>query len=91
VIHRNVEENVSYIYMPFTLTLLETALSHHFVVEGLGVLRYFLDIEVDFSSKIYFLSQSKYIVDLYEHVRLFDNKIVNTPLETSVRCKTWKN
>ncbi|XP_075489641.1 uncharacterized protein LOC142528475 [Primulina tabacum] len=33
----------------------------------------------------YLLSQSKYIADLFEHARLSDNKIVDTPVETNAR------
>ena len=64
---------------------LKTVLSHCFTMKDLGVLYYFLGIEFAPSPKGYFPSQSKYIVDLFERVRLTDNTIIDTPLETSVR------
>jgi len=45
----------------------------------------FLGIEVISSSKGYLSSQSKYIADLFEHARLTKIKIVDIPLETTVR------
>ena len=60
------------------IAYLKIALSHRFAMKD-------LDIEVVSSSKGYLLSQSKYIVDLFERARLTDNKIVDTPLETSVQ------
>jgi len=59
------------------ITSLKTTLSHNFSMKNLGVLHYFLGIEVTSSSKSYLLSQSKYIFDLLERVRLIDNKIVD--------------
>jgi len=50
----------------------------------MGVIHYFLGIEVVSFSKGYLLSRSKYIVDLFEHARLISNKIVDTPLERGV-------
>jgi len=44
----------------------------------------FFGIEVASSSKGYLLSQSKYVVDLFEHSRHTDNKIVYTPIEKNV-------
>jgi len=64
---------------------LKTVLSHCFSMKDLGVLHYLLGIEVASSFKGYLLSQSKYIVDLFAGARLTDNKIVDTPLKTSVR------
>ena len=63
---------------------LKIALSHRCVMKDLGVLRYFLGIEVASSSKGYHLSQSKYIFVLFKRARHIDNKIVDTPLETRV-------
>jgi len=62
------------------ITSLKNALSHRFVVKDLGVLCYFLDIEVASFLKGYLLSQSTYTTDLFESAQLIDNKIVDTPL-----------
>lgn len=64
---------------------LKSELARCFAMKDLGLLRYFLGIEVAFSNKGYLLSQSKYIADLFERARLTDNKIVDTPLETNAR------
>ena len=64
---------------------LKIELTHCFTMKDLGSLRYFQGIEVTSSPKDYLLSQSKYIADIFEHARLTDNKIVNTPLETNAR------
>ncbi|XP_047314471.1 uncharacterized mitochondrial protein AtMg00810-like [Impatiens glandulifera] len=64
---------------------LKSELAHSFAMKDLGMLHYFLGIEVAYSPKGYLLSQSKYISDLFEHARLTDNRIVNTPLETNAR------
>jgi len=67
------------------IAYLKTTISNRFAMNDLGVLCYILGIEVVSSPKGYFLSQSKYIINLFEHARLTNNKIVDTPLETSVR------
>ncbi|XP_047335457.1 uncharacterized mitochondrial protein AtMg00810-like [Impatiens glandulifera] len=64
---------------------LKSELAHSFAMKDLGMLQYFLGIKVAYSPKGYLLSQFKYIVDLFEHVRLTDNRIVDTPLETNAR------
>lgn len=53
-------------------------------MKELGVLHYFLGIEVSCSSKGYLLSQIKY-TDLFYHECLTDNKIVDTPLEANAQ------
>jgi hypothetical protein len=54
-------------------------------MKGLGYLRYFLGIEVTYSPRGYLLSQSKYVADILERVRLTDNKTVDTPIEVNAR------
>nr|GEV96979.1 uncharacterized mitochondrial protein AtMg00810-like [Tanacetum cinerariifolium] len=48
------------------IELLKAELSHCFDIKDLGLLRYFLGIEVASSPKGYLLSQSKYITDLFD-------------------------
>ncbi|KAK6144744.1 hypothetical protein DH2020_021564 [Rehmannia glutinosa] len=64
---------------------LKSTLARSFAMKDLGPLRYFLGIKVASSPQGYLLSQSKYITDIFEHVRISDNKIVDTPLETNAR------
>lgn len=49
---------------------LKFELSHCFAMKDLGVLHYFLVIEVACSSKGYLLSQSKYLYDLFDRACL---------------------
>ncbi|XP_047309644.1 uncharacterized mitochondrial protein AtMg00810-like [Impatiens glandulifera] len=64
---------------------LKSELAHSLSMKDLDILRYFLGIEVDYSPKGYLLSQSKYITDLFEHARLTNNRIVDTPLKTNAK------
>ncbi|XP_047256351.1 uncharacterized mitochondrial protein AtMg00810-like, partial [Capsicum annuum] len=67
------------------IELLKYDLAHRFAMKDLGLLRYFLGIEVAQSKKGYLLSQTKYISDLFTRARLSDNRTVDTPLETNAR------
>ena len=67
------------------ITTLKSQSQHHFEIKDLGVLRYFLGIEVAYSPKVYFLSQSKYAYDIIKKAWLFDSRTVDTPLEFNVR------
>ena len=60
-------------------------LARRFAIKDLGLLRYFLGIEVAWSKKSYLLSQTKYISDLFTRACLSNNRIVDTPLETNAR------
>ncbi|GJW13119.1 retrovirus-related pol polyprotein from transposon TNT 1-94 [Tanacetum coccineum] len=63
------------------IELLKAELSHRFAMKDLGLLHYFLGIEVVSSPKVYLLSQFKYIVDLFDRARMTYNKIVDIPLD----------
>ncbi|GKD42492.1 retrovirus-related pol polyprotein from transposon TNT 1-94, partial [Tanacetum coccineum] len=67
------------------IELLKAALSHRFALKDLGLLRYFLGIEVASSPKGYLLSQSKYIADLFDRARMTDNKIADIPIDAKAK------
>nr|GEW73491.1 ribonuclease H-like domain, reverse transcriptase, RNA-dependent DNA polymerase [Tanacetum cinerariifolium] len=63
------------------IELLKAELSHRFAMKDLGLLRYFLSIEVASSPKGYLLSQSKYIVDLLDRERITDKMVEDIPID----------
>src|SRR5438270_636033 len=67
------------------IALLKTGLTKQFEMKDMGSLRYFLGVEVAYSPRGYFLSQSKYDADILERARLTDNKIVDTPIEVNAK------
>ena len=54
---------------------LKEVLAKAFEIKDLGILRYFLGIEVVRSSKGVFLSQRKYVLDLLKETRILDTPI----------------
>ena len=64
---------------------LKTDLANRFAMKDLGLLRYFLGIEVAQSSQGYLLSQTKYISDLFDRAWLTDNRTVDTPIESNAK------
>ncbi|GJZ90073.1 uncharacterized mitochondrial protein-like protein, partial [Tanacetum coccineum] len=67
------------------IELLKAELSHRFAMKDLGLLLYFLGIEVASSPKGYLLSQSKYTVDLFGHARMTDNKIADIHIDAKAK------
>nr|GEV79116.1 uncharacterized mitochondrial protein AtMg00810-like [Tanacetum cinerariifolium] len=63
------------------IELLKAELSHHFAMKDLGLLCYFLGIEVASLPKGYLLSQSKYIADLFGRARMTNNKFGDIPID----------
>lgn len=61
------------------ISALKSQLQQHFAMTDLGLLGYFLGIEVASSPKEYLLCQSKYAAD-----KLTDSRTVETPLELNV-------
>ncbi|KAB2607912.1 hypothetical protein D8674_011080 [Pyrus ussuriensis x Pyrus communis] len=66
------------------ITTLKQSLQQQFAVKDLGVLKYFLGIEMASSYKGLFLNQRKYVMDLLKDANMSDAKPALTPLDT--RC-----
>ncbi|GKV28149.1 hypothetical protein SLEP1_g37236 [Rubroshorea leprosula] len=64
---------------------LKQSLSQKFKMKDLGVLRYFLGLEVTSSDDGYLLFQVKYASDLISKAELNDGKSVSTPLEPNLK------
>ncbi|GKU92084.1 hypothetical protein SLEP1_g5859 [Rubroshorea leprosula] len=64
---------------------LKQSLNQKFEMKDLGVLSYFLGLEVTSSDDGYLLSQVKYASDLVSKAELNDGKSVSTPLEPNVK------
>lgn len=58
-------------------------LHHEFAIKDLGVLHYFLGLEVTRSNQQLFLCQTKYAYNILQRFELLDAKPVNTPLATN--------
>ena len=58
-----------------------------FEITDLGVLKYFLGIEVAYSKVGIFLSQRKYILDLLQETRLLGGKGAGTPIESNAKME----
>ena len=65
--------------------------SKAFEIKDLGVLRYFLGIEVAYSKAEIFLSQRKHILDLLNETRLLGGKGAGTPIESNVKLEENSN
>ena len=64
---------------------LQHFLSQHFEMKDLGILNYFLGLEVTSSSDGYYLSQAKYASDLLSKAGITNNKTSSTPLEYNAK------
>ncbi|XP_078442921.1 LOW QUALITY PROTEIN: cytochrome P450 93A3-like [Wolffia australiana] len=61
------------------------ALAREFEIKALGPLRYFLDLEVAYSSRGIFVSQHKYTVDLLTLTGMTDCSPLRTPIDPTVK------
>ncbi|GKV47648.1 hypothetical protein SLEP1_g54528 [Rubroshorea leprosula] len=64
---------------------LKQFLNHKFEMKDLGILSYFLGLEVTFYDDGYLFSQTKYAFDLISKAGLTDSKTTSTPFEPNVR------
>ncbi|XP_057984606.1 uncharacterized mitochondrial protein AtMg00810-like [Hevea brasiliensis] len=65
------------------MALLKERLAQEFEIKDLGMLKYFLGIEVARSDKGIFISQRKYILDLLEETGMLGCKLAESPIEAN--------
>nr|GEZ34513.1 Gag-Pol polyprotein [Tanacetum cinerariifolium] len=65
---------------------LKLELAHRYAMKDLGLLRYFLGIEVASLPKGHLLSQSKYIGDLLDRARITDKMVKDIPIDAKAKC-----
>lgn len=71
------------------INTLKKSLQSKFAIKDLGVLKYFLGIEMATSSKGLFLNQRKYLMDLLEEAEMMDSKPCATPLNSKLKLE-WE-
>ncbi|XP_068319446.1 uncharacterized mitochondrial protein AtMg00810-like [Pyrus communis] len=64
---------------------LKQALQQQFDIKDLGLLKYFLGIEMASSHKGLFLNQQKYVLDLLKDAKMSDVKPAKTPLDSKLK------
>jgi len=67
------------------ITTLKSILHQRFAIKDLGVLKYFLGIEMATSHKGLFLNQRKYVLDLLREADMLDCKLAKTPLDSKLQ------
>ncbi|KAI5327261.1 hypothetical protein L3X38_026657 [Prunus dulcis] len=67
------------------INTLKHSLHQKFAIKDLGVLKYFLGIEMATSPKGLFLSQRKYVIDLLQEVKMIDCKPARTTLDSKLK------
>ncbi|CAN6695276.1 unnamed protein product [Malus baccata var. baccata] len=75
-------DNMSYI------SALKQYLNHKFAIKDLGILKYFLGIEMAHSHKGCFLNQHKYVIDLLREANVIDCKPTHTPLNSNLKLQS---
>ena len=71
--------------MNYAIRQFKAYLSDCFHMKDLGVLKYFLSVEVACSPKGFFLCQRKYALDIINEVGLLGAKLVRVPIEQNHR------
>ena len=66
-------------------------LAFEFAIKHLGILRYFLGIEVAYSSNGIFVCRRKYTIDLLHDVVMADSRPVSTPIEANHHLSSAEN
>ncbi|XP_027151936.1 uncharacterized protein LOC113751990, partial [Coffea eugenioides] len=76
---------------PIERETLKKCLAKEFEIKELGRLKYFLGIEVAYSSKGIFVSQQKYVLDLLKETGNLGCKAASTPIEPNLRLNEEKD
>jgi hypothetical protein len=63
-------------------------LRENFNIKDLGLLKYFLGIEIAHSPKVLFISQRKYVLDLLRKMRKLGCKPTSTPMNSKYKLNT---
>ena len=72
----------------FEIDNVKRDLKQKFEIKDLGILKYFLGIEIAHSSKGLFISQRKYILDLLEETGKLGSKPAITPVDVNVKLNS---
>ncbi|XP_070664508.1 uncharacterized mitochondrial protein AtMg00810-like [Malus domestica] len=67
------------------ISALKQYLNHKFAIKDLGILKYFLGIEMAHSHNGCFLNQRKYVIDLFREANMTDCKPARTPLNSKLQ------
>ena len=62
---------------------LKSFLKQQFDMKDLGLLSFFIGLEISYNQSEYYLSQAKYASDLVPHASLKNSKTVHTPIDTN--------
>ena len=66
-----------------------TQLGTHFAMKDLGPLHYFLGMEVSRTPSAFYLTQSKYILELLQNTNMADAKPISTPVPSGKRLSLY--
>jgi Reverse transcriptase (RNA-dependent DNA polymerase) len=66
----------------------KTQLKEKFDIKDLGILKYFLGIKISHSTKGFFISQTKYNLDLLKETGKLGSKPINTPIDGQHKLNT---
>lgn len=67
------------------ITSLKHSLRQKFAINDIGVLKYFLSIEIATSQKGLFLNHRKYVLNLLQEAKMSDSKPSRTPLDNKLK------
>ncbi|XP_070668445.1 uncharacterized mitochondrial protein AtMg00810-like [Malus domestica] len=70
------------------ISALKQYLNHKIAIKDLGILKYFIGIEMAHSHKGCFLNQCKYVIDLLREANMTDCKPARTPLNSDMKLQS---